>query len=224
MKGSGWKLAIGVGTGFLLVSAPISRPLWPQFAGIVHSSRDVMAIWFAVGGSLAIGALAWRVSPAITWLVGAYVLSGIAYGFQGLSMMNLQSLLWGVGLLVVLTLAWPEHKGTILWALTVAVAVHVAISLSQYFVEDFGWPAPAGLVFRDPFFMTARVVHEVEGLASHYSLYAGLLAVAMPLLYLRIGWPVWGCTFGVSFSQESIPMISQPGGASSANIASVVPP
>ena len=191
MHGNGWKLAIGVGTAFLLVSAPISRPLWPQFAGIVHSSRDVMAVWFAVGGSLAIGALAWRVSPAITWLVGAYVLGGLAVGFQGLTMANIQSLLWGVGLLTLLTYAWAEHKAIILWALTVAIAVHVAISLSQYFVEDYGWPAPAGLVFRDPFFMTAKVVHEVEGLASHYSLYAGLLAVAMPLLYLRIGWPIW---------------------------------
>ena len=162
MHGKGWKFAIGVGTAFLLVSAPISRPLWPQFAGIVQSSRDVMAVWFAVAGCLAIGALAWRVSPAITWLVGAYTLSGLAYGFQGLSMMNLQGLLWGTALLALLTYAWPEHKGIILWALTVALAAHIAIALSQYFVEDYGWPTPAGLVYRDPFFMTAKVVHEVE--------------------------------------------------------------
>jgi len=194
MKGSGWKFAIGAGTAFLLVSAPISRPLWPQFAGIVQSSRDVMAVWFALGGSLAIGALAWRVSPAVTWLVGAYALSGLAYGFQGLSMMNLQSLLWGTALLALLTYAWPEHKGIILWALTAALTVHVAVALSQYFVENYGWPTPAGLVYRDPFFMTAKVVHEVEGLASHYSLLGGLLAVAMPLLYLRLGWPVWVAT------------------------------
>mgnify|MGYP001594940262 CR=1 FL=1 len=191
MHGKGWKFAIGVGTAFLLVSAPISRPLWPQFAGIVQSSRDVMAVWFAVAGCLAIGALAWRVSPAITWLVGAYTLSGLAYGFQGLSMMNLQALLWGTGLLALLTYVWPEHKGMILWALTVALAAHITIALSQYFVEDYGWPAPAGLVYRDPFFMTAKVVHEVEGLASHYSLLGGLLAVAMPLVYLRVGWIVW---------------------------------
>jgi len=194
MHGKGWKFAIGVGTAFLLVSAPISRPLWPQFAGIVQSSRDVMAVWFAVAGSFAIGALAWRVSPAVTWLVGAYAVSGLAYGFQGLSMMNLQSLLWGTALLALLTYAWPEHKRIILWALTAALAAHVAIATSQYFVEDYGWPTPAGLVYRDPFFMTAKVVHEVEGLASHYSLLGGLLAVAMPLLYLRLGWPVWVAT------------------------------
>ena len=194
MHGKGWKFAIGAGTAFLLVSAPISRPLWPQFAGIVQSSRDVMAVWFALAGCLAIGALAWRVSPAVTWLVGAYAISGLAYGFQGLSMMNLQSLLWGAGILALLTYAWPEHKGIILWALTAALTVHVAVALSQYFVEDYGWSTPAGLVYRDPFFMTAKVVHEVEGLASHYSLLGGLLAVAMPLLYLRLGWVVWVAT------------------------------
>ena len=96
--------------------------------------------------------------------------------------------------MVLLTLAWPEHKGIILWALTVAIGMHVLIALSQYFVEDYGWPAQAGLVYRDPFFMTAKVVHEVEGLASHYSLLGGLLAVAMPLLYLRLGWLVFVAT------------------------------
>ena len=60
----------------------------------------------------------------------------------------------------------------------------------QAFVTDIGIPAPAGLVFRDPFFAIARQVREVEGLATHYSLLIAVLVISLPLLVqaYRLGW------------------------------------
>ncbi len=184
----GWALALGIGIAFSLLTAPMSRLLLPQFTGLIFSSRDVMAVMFSAIGTVALGALAWRISPTITWLVLAYLLSAMRVGYQGLSMANLQTLLWGVALLVLIYEVWPTHKETILWAIGIATVVHLVVASSQYFVEDYGWPAPAGLVWRDPFFMVAKVVHEVEALTSHYSLLAAYLTMATPLLWIRFGW------------------------------------
>ncbi len=190
LQGKSWQLLLGIGVALSLLTAPMAAFLMPPFAGMIGSSRDTMAIMFSVFGTLAMAVLAWRISPGISLLVAAYLISALNVGYQGLSMENTQTLLWGVALLLVLTEGWIAHKRTILWALVAVTAVHLLVGASQYFVSSYGWPAPAGLVWRDPFFLTHATVHEVEALTSHYSLFATFLVVGAPLLYLRLGWPI----------------------------------
>lgn len=187
--GKTWKFIFGFGIAFSLVTGPLSRVLLPQFQGTLVSSRDVQAVFFSVLGSLAVAALAYRVSVGVTWLVFGYLLSAFVTGYQGLTMATLQTLLWGVIILVILVEAWPKYKSYILFGLAVATTMHLVVAASQYFIEDYGWPHPAGLVWRDPFFLTYAAVHEVEGLTSQYSLLSAYLSVAMPLLWVRLGWP-----------------------------------
>ncbi len=171
-----------------LVSAPLGRFLLPMFQWFLMSSRDVMLVWFMILGFTTIGFMAWRLCPAYTYFIGAYVLSAVAYGFKGDTVPNVTMLCLGMALLVFFAHAWREHKRYILFGLLVGVLTNLFFATMQATISDLGWPAPAGMVFRDPFFAVARHITEVEGLASHYSLLSGFLVVALPLLVVQYPW------------------------------------
>lgn len=173
-----------------LVTAALSRTLLPMFQWFLISSRDVMLIWFLLIGYSMIGLMAWHLSPAYTWLTVSSIASAALYGFQGDTVPNVTALALGVVILVVLSQGWKDYKHYIYVGLLVGVLANLGVAAMQGFVRDLGWPAPAGLVYRDPYFAVAAHVREIEGLASHYSLLAGFLVVALPLLvsHFRYGW------------------------------------
>ncbi|MFH2074216.1 MAG: O-antigen ligase family protein [Pseudomonadota bacterium] len=190
MSHPGWKFTLGFLVAFGLISAPFSRPLLPMFSWFFVSSRDVMLVWTMILGFTVIGLMAWKLSPAYTWFLIANLVSAIVYGFQGDTVPNLTMVALGTMILVFLAQNWKSYHQYIYFGLLVGILTHFAIALMQMTISDLGWPAPAGLVWRDPFFVTAKAIYEAEGLASHYSLMAGLVIVALPLLIARYryGW------------------------------------
>ena len=187
---SGWKFLIGFLVTFGLISGPFSRPLMPMFQWFLVSSRDVMLVWTMVLGFTVIGLMAWRLSPAYTWFLSANLVSALVYGFQGDTVPNLTMVALGTLIMIFLVDHWKTSSAYIYFGLLLAVCIHFMVAGMQLLVTDLGWAAPAGMVWRDPFYVTAQHVREIEGLASHYSLLAGLLAVALPLLIARYryGW------------------------------------
>lgn len=189
-SGKGYSLILGFLIAFGLVSAALGRFLLPMFQWFLLSSRDAMIVYFVMIAICALAMTLWPVSPGFSWLILAYLFSSYLYGFRGNTLTNTWMLVAAAVILLILVSGWQDHKSIILYALAVGVCINIAVALLQRFSTDLGVPAPAGLVFRDPFFAVARHVREIEGLATHYSLLIALLMIAAPLLihHFRFGW------------------------------------
>src|SRR3990167_6025398 len=185
-----WSFLLGFLVALGLISAALSRPLLPMFQWFLVSHRDVMVVWFILLAVSAVAAMVWRISPGLTWLILAYLLSAWFQGFRGDTLTNVWMLVGASLILLLLTEAWAAHRRVILFGLLVGLLANITVGLMQAWVSDLGVPAPAGLVFRDPFFAIAKHVREVEGLSTHYSLLIAVLVISLPLLVqaYRLGW------------------------------------
>ncbi len=189
-SGKGFSFLLGLLIALGLVSAPLGRFLLPMFQWFLLSARDVMLVWFILIAVSAVALLAWRITPGLSWLLMASLASAWLCGFRGDTLTNVWMLVGATSLLLLMVEGWTDHREHILFGLLVGVLANVAVAIMQAFVSDLGIPAPAGLVYRDPFFAAASHVREIEGFATHYSLLIAVLVISLPLIIqaYRFGW------------------------------------